>query len=248
MTRQDILLHVINPNSTASMTDAIGRTARSAARPTTRLLVQNPANTPPSLEGATDEALAIPAILAAITQAERDGARAHIIACFDDPGMSAAREIATRPVIGLCQAAIQTAMILSTRFTIITTLPRAVPHIENLAARYGAEKSCRRVRAIDCPVLELETCPDAAMRKMGQEIARAKTEDNAEAIILGCAGMVEMPASLSRQYGLPVIDGVTCAVLQAEALATAEFLTSTIGASAVPRAKTPCPQAHRMML
>ncbi len=243
-----MLIHVINPNSTASMTDAIANAARGAAAPGTRLLVQNPKDNPPSLEGAADEALAVPAMLAAISAAELEGAQAHVIACFDDPGLHAAREIATRPVIGLCQAAIQTAMILAGRFTIITTLPRAIPRIEDLAARYGAGRTCAGVRAIDCPVLGLEENPEAAIEAMSAEITRAKVQDRAEAIILGCAGMVTLGERLAARHDIPVLDGVSCAVRLAQALAGGGVMTSKIATYAPPRMKTPIAFAHRVML
>ncbi|MBL4916970.1 aspartate/glutamate racemase family protein [Szabonella alba] len=232
-----MLLHLVNPNSTASMTEQAGRAARRVAAADTVIELWTPPDTPASIEGYADEALAVPAMLAAIRAAEARGAAAHVIACFDDPGLNAAREVAAGPVIGICQAALQVAMTLASRFSIVTTLPRSVPIIEDLAEAYGAGRRCRRVRAIDLPVLALEEDPAMARNLLRTEILNAATRDGAEAVVLGCAGMAELCDWLARETGLPVIDGVTAAVKQAEAIVGMGYRTAKTGAYDWPRAK-----------
>lgn len=230
-------LHLVNPNSTRSMTEQAGRAAARVAAPGTVIDLWNPADTPASIEGYADEAMAVPAMLAAIRAAEARGAEAHVIACFDDPGLNAAREVAAGPVIGICQAAVQVAMTLAARFSIVTTLPRSVPIIEDLVEAYGAGRRCRRVRAIDLPVLALEEDPDTAFRLLVAEIRAARTQDSAEAVVLGCAGMAELCDRLTAATGVPVIDGVTAAVKQAEAIVGMGYRTAKTGAYDWPRAK-----------
>lgn len=231
-------IHVINPNSTVSMTDQIGRAARRAASPGTSIDLVTAQATPVSIEGYADEALAVPAMLSAIRAVEGRGAAAHVIACFDDPGLSAAREVAAGPVLGICQAALIVAMMLSSRFSVVTTLPRSVPIIEDLAYAYGAGRRCRRVRAIDLPVLALEEDPVCAEHLIAAEIRAARMQDGAEAVVLGCAGMAELCERLSQDTGVLVIDGVTAAVRQAEALVGMGYSTSKLGGYAWPRPKT----------
>lgn len=228
---------VVNPNSTASMTAMIRRSAERVAAPGTLIEALSPPATPPSIEGYHDEAMAVPAMLAAIRDGEARGFDAHVIACFDDPGLDAAREVARGPVVGICQAAVQVACTLSARFSVVTTLPRSVPIIEDLVAGYGAGARCRRVRAVDLPVLALEANPGPAQARLGAEIRAALAEDRAEAIVLGCAGMSEFCARMSEEFGAPVIDGVTAAVKLAEALVGAGYRTSKVGAYSYPRAK-----------
>lgn len=232
-----MLLHLVNPNSTASMTEQVGRAARRVAAPGTVIDIGNPPDTPASIEGYSDEAMAVPAMLAAIRAAEARGAVAHVIACFDDPGLNAAREVAAGPVLGICQAAIQVAMTLAARFSIVTTLPRSVPIIEDLAEVYGAGRRCRRVRAIDLPVLALEEDPATARRLLRAEILAARDQDGAEAVVLGCAGMAELCDWLAAETGVPVIDGVTAAVKQAEAIVGMGYRTAKTGAYGWPRVK-----------
>ncbi len=228
---------LINPNSTASMTDQIRAAARACAGPGTRIEAMNPDDTPASIEGHADEAMSVPAILAAIRAGEARGVQGFVIACFDDPGLSAAREVAAGPVIGLCQAGIMVARTIAARFSIITTLPRAIPVIEDLVRDYGATHVCRSVRAVDMPVLALEEDPATAEDRLMQAIEAARRDDGAEAIVLGCAGMADLCDRLQARSGIPVIDGVSAAVKLAEALVGGGYRTSKIGAYDYPRIK-----------
>lgn len=231
-------IHVVNPNSSLGMTEQIGRVARRVASAGTTLDITRAFAAPASIEGYTDEALSVPAMLGEILSAEARGADAHVVACFDDPGIDAAREVAKGPVIGICEAAMRVALVLSSRFSIITTLPRSVPIIEDLADAYGAGRRCRRVRSINLPVLELEENLPAAAQLLAAEIAVARREDQAEAIILGCAGMADLCDRLAAETGILVIDGVTAAVKLAEAMAGTGYRTSKLGACAAPLQKT----------
>jgi allantoin racemase len=230
-------IYVVNPNSTLSMTDQIRRSAIRAAAPGTIIDAESARGTPVSIEGYNDEALAVPPMLDAIRAAEARGADATVIACFDDPGLFAAREVAAGPVIGICQAALQVASTIAARFSIVTTLPRSVPIIEDMVQAYGAGHRCRRVRSVNLPVLALEENPLEAEKRLKLEIRHAIERDGAEAVVLGCAGMGEMCAALQAETGIPVIDGVSAAVKMAEALVGGGFRTSKTGAYAFPRDK-----------
>lgn len=241
-------LFVYNPNSSQAMTALIARSAKSAASAGVRIVADCALPpVPPSIEGHHDEAVAVPPMLDALRRAEAQGAAAHVIACFDDPGLGAAREVVANPVIGIAQAAMQTACMLASRFTIITTLPRSVPIIEDLGHRYGMTHALRRVRAVDLAVLALEADPEHARQLLHSEILAARDIDRADAVILGCAGMSDMCDALSRDTGLPVIDGVHAAVRLAEALAGGGYQTAKTGAYAWPRDKSKDLQPVAMM-
>ena len=76
-----------------------------------------------------------------------------------------------------------------------------------------------------------------ARQNISAEIARAKAEDRAEAIVLGCAGMADLAGELAREHGLPVVDGVAAAVKLAEGLFALGLKTSKIGSYAQPLPK-----------
>ena len=227
---------VVNPNTTASMTDTIAAAARGVAAASTEIMAVTSSMGPVSIEGYYDEAFALPGLLKAIAQAERDGAQAAVIACFDDTGLDAARAMADIPVIGICEAALVTAAFIAKRFTVVTTMERSRVPIEELAHRYGMAGRAK-IRAANIAVLALEDPNSGARDQLRSEIARAIAEDNAEAIVLGCAGMADLARDLSRQFGLPVIDGVGAAVKQAEALVALGLSTSKRGTYASPVAK-----------
>lgn len=228
---------VVNPNTTASMTARIGAAARVAANPGTEIAAVNPAMGPASIEGYYDEAFAIPGLLEEVARGEAAGVDGHIIACFDDTGLEAARSLARAPVVGIGEAAFHMASLIAGRFTVVTTLDRSVPAIEHNLVKYGLDRRCARVRAAEVPVLELEDPAGDARRRIDEAIAAAKREERAEAIVLGCAGMADLAADLSAAHGLPVVDGVACAVKLVEALASLGLRTSkTLGYQA-PRAK-----------
>ena len=60
------------------------------------------------------------------------------------------------------------------------------------------------------------------------------TDDRAEAIVLCCAGMADLADRLAAEHGLPVLDGVTCAVKLAEAMVGLGLRTSRLGGYAPP--------------
>jgi allantoin racemase len=229
---------VVNPNTSVAMTDKIGAAARAVAAPGTEIIAVNPADGPVSIEGYYDEVFSVPGLLAEIAKGEASGVSAHIIACFDDTGLEAARSLASAPVIGIGEAAFHLASLVAHRFAVVTTLSRSIPAIETNLMKYGLASRCAKVRACEVPVLALDDPASNASAQISAEIERARHEDRAEAIVLGCAGMADLAARLSEQHGLPVIDGVASAVKLAEACSVLGLKTSKTGAYATPLSKT----------
>ncbi len=221
-------IRVINPNTTAAMTRTIARAAEEAAASGTVIDAATSPTGPVSIEGYFDEALSLPGLLIEIRKGEATGADAHVIACFDDTGLDAARQIAAGPVIGIGEAAYHAATLIANRFTVITTLARSIPALEHNLMKYGFERRAT-VRAAEVPVLALEDEGSDARARIDAEITRALAEDRAEAIVLGCAGMAKLARDLSAQHGCPVIDGVGAAVKLAEMLVALGHKTSKRG-------------------
>ena len=229
---------VVNPNTTASMTAKIGAAARAVASPGTEIIATNPEHGPVSIEGYYDEVFSMPGLLIEIAKGEAQGVDAHIAACFDDTGLEAARALATAPVIGIGEAAFHMASLLAHRFSVITTLGRSIPAIETNLLKYGLDRRCAKVRAAEVPVLALEDPASDARARIDAEIRAALEHDRCEAIVLGCAGMADLAQALSKAHGVPVLDGVACAVKLAEGLASLGLRTSKRGGFAVPGVKT----------
>jgi len=189
---------IVNPNTTAAMTEKIGRAGRAAAASGTELIVVNPADGPVSIEGYYDEAFSVPGLLAEIAKGDTLGVSAHIIACFDDTGLEAARSVALAPVIGIGEAAFHLASMLGHRFSVVTTLSRSIAAIENNLLKYGLAGRCGRVRASELPVLSLDDPSSDAAAQIGAEIELAKHE----APDVG----VDLPRHPANQRRRPVVE------------------------------------------
>jgi allantoin racemase len=227
-------IHIVNPNTTAAMTRTIAAAASKAARADTTIRAVESGFGPASIEGAYDDAFAVPGLLMRIAEAEAEGVDAHVIACFDDTGLDAARALADAPVVGIGEAAFHMASLVARRFAVVTTLARSIPVIEDNLLRYGLDRRCARVRAADVAVLELDDPASNARARIAAETRRALDEDGADAIVLGCAGMADLAAALAAEFGVPVVDGVAAAVSLAEGLATLRLTTSKRGGYARP--------------
>lgn len=233
-------IKIINPNTTQGMTDKVGLAARAVAAPGTEIIAVSPPGGPVSIEDHYDEAYAVPGLLGEIRTGEAQGCHGYVIACFGDPGLDAAREVARGPVIGIAEAAMHAASFVSTGFSVVTTLERTCVMARRLADRYGFRDVCRGVRGTDLPVLELENPASGAYERIRDECRRALDEDRSGAIVLGCAGMADLCGRLSDELGAPVIDGVAAAVKFVEALVGLGLATSKRGdyAPPIPKAYT----------
>jgi allantoin racemase len=230
-------IKLINPNTTQRMTDSMARCAREVVAPGTEIIAVSPPMGPASIEGYYDEAIASLGLLAEVEAGEKQGVDAYVIACFGDPALYAARELARGPVIGIAEAAMHAASVIAPGFSVVTTLRRTCNMAWHLAERYGMTRFCKNVRATDVAVLELDEPGSAARQTIIDECRRALDEDGSDAIVLGCAGMAEFCREVEEAIGAPVVEGVTAAVKWAEALASLKLHTAKRGDYARPLAK-----------
>jgi allantoin racemase len=230
-------LLVINPNTTQAMTDAIAEQACAAAAPGTTIEAVSAPWGPASIEGHAEEALAAAATLEVVARAgdDYDGIA---LACFGDPGLYAARELSPVPVVGIAEAAMLTACTVAHSFSIVTVIHRVQPMLEDVVRRYGLDGRCASVRGTRLAVLDIERDPEAATREILAESRLAISEDGAEAILLGCAGMGPLErAARAELDGVPVIDGVAAAVKMLEGVVGLGLRTSRRAAFQVPGPK-----------
>jgi allantoin racemase len=225
-------IKIINPNTTVAMTETIAAAARAIASGGTEIVAATSRSGAISIEGHYDEAMSIVGLVDEIN--EGPPADAYIIACFGDPGLLAAREITAAPVLGIAEAAMHAASFVATGFSVVTTLERTRVIAEQLVRNYGMEHHCRRVRATDIPVLELDNPHSNARAMILAECQRAIDEDKSGTIVLGCAGMADLSRFLEDRLQVPVIDGVAAAVKFAEALVGLGLRTSKRGDLAYP--------------
>ena len=226
---------IINPNTTKAMTHKIDLTAKNFANVDTEIISVEPNIGPESIEGYYDEAFCIPGLIEEINN--NINADGYIIACFDDTGLDAVRSITDKPVIGIGEAAYHVASFVSGNFSVITTLSRSINPLKHNLKKYGLFEKCVSISAIEVPVLDLEEISNDNLDKLNKGIEKTILEDNSEAIILGCAGMSNLAKDLELNHGLPVIEGVSSAVILTEGLINLQIKTSKIGSYALPREK-----------
>lgn len=240
------IVQVINPNTSVAMTRTIGEAARAVAGPATEILAVCPSQGVPSIEGHFDEAIAAIGVLEQVKAGREQGVCGHVIACFGDPGLLAARELAQGPVVGIAEAAMHMATMVATRFSIVTTLPRTVIIARHLLQQYGFEHHCAALHAINLPVLALEDGSGLAQEKVREACIQAKHLDGSGAIVLGCGGMATLARELTLELGIPVIDGVGAAVKMVESLVALGLSTSKHGDLDYPIRKTLSEQFERL--
>ncbi len=227
-------IRVINPNTTPTMTEKIAAAARLVVSADTVIDARTNSKGPVSMEGPYDDAYCIPGMLEMVREG---GADAYVVACFGDPGVDAARSITEAPVIGIAEAAMHAATLLASSFTVISTLPSTIGELRYLTRKYGYADHCVGVRAADFPVLALEDPESGARNRLEHEIEHALNDEAPEAILLGCAGMADLTNTLSKKFGMPIIDGVSAATTLVEAMVRLGLPTSKKGLYAWPRHK-----------
>jgi len=130
---------------------------------------------------------------------------------FDMCGVEAAREVIDIPIIGGFPASAFTALALSQRFSIITILQSTLAMQRGHPQTYGIEDTFASIRAIDCPVAQLENI-DVVVVRTFEAALKAIKDDGAQAILLGCTGFVDVASRVSTLLGealgayVPVID------------------------------------------
>lgn len=227
---------VANVNTTESMTEAIADSARSVASPGTEIVGITPRFGADSCEGNFESYLAAIAVMDAIL-AYPEPYDAVIQAGYGEHGREGLQELLEVPVVDITEAAASTAMYLGHRFSVVTTLDRTVPLIEDRLKLAGLDQRCASVRASGLGVLELESDPERAVKAIVEQSTRAVADDHAEVICLGCGGMAELEEQVREATGVPIVDGVRAAVTIAEGLVRMGLSTSKVRTYAPPREK-----------
>jgi Asp/Glu/hydantoin racemase len=196
---------VVNPNSNRDVTagiDAAVAPLRLAGGP--EIECTTLAEGPPGIETqAHVESVVQP--LAKLVAARDNDCDAFVIACFSDPGLYAAREATKKPVLGIAECGMLTALTLGERFGIIAILKRSVPrHLRYVGAR-GLEARFAGDRAIGLTVAELsdDARTLARMIEVGKEL---RDRDGADVLVMGCAGMARYRDRLQAEVGIPVVE------------------------------------------
>ena len=146
---------------------------------------------------------------------------AFIIACHCDPNLDVMKEVTGKPVVGMGEASMKIASMLGHSFSVISSTHHSIPNKEALVRKYFLQETLASVKA---PADNLTKSSDE--EKYLRTAKLAIEEDNAEVIVLGCAGMTGLDKLLQEKLGVPILDGVICALILASGFSKYGISTS----------------------
>src|SRR6202035_163341 len=165
------------------------------------------------------------------------GCDAAIVSAFGDPGLAAAREFADIPVVGIEESAILAAWMLGRRYSIICLTPRLRTWYIECAQEHGLAGRLASVRALNTPIADITRAKDQYRDKLIEQCMQAIEQDEAEVIIFGGGPIAGLAREAADAIPVPTLDGISCAVRLAEAVAGLHPRPPSRGSFATPRAK-----------
>jgi allantoin racemase len=143
-----------------------------------------------------------------------NSADAFVIACYSDPGVHVCREATRRPVFGIAEAGVLSALARGERFGVIAVAkPSIRRHMRNLRQLCLMDRLAGE-RSLDMSVAEAAS-GDGTLARMIEIGIQLRDQDGADVIVMGCAGMSRHRAALEDALGVPVIDPTQAAVTMA---------------------------------
>jgi allantoin racemase len=204
---------VINPNSNEAVTQGLRDALTGfAGAPGLEIVCRTLAEGPFGVETQEHvESVALP--LRRLVEADAESA-AFIIACYSDPGLYVCREGTTRPVFGIAECGVLTALARADSFGVIAIKSRSIPRHYRYMRQMGLMERCVGERALEMSVAETASGEGTLARMI--EVGTALTkQDGARCIVMGCAGMARHRKPLEEALGVPVIDPTQAAVAMA---------------------------------
>ena len=204
---------VINPNSSEAVTRGIDEACEPLRmQDGPRIDVETLKEGPPGIETQQHVDGVIPHLLQLVKKREEHDA--FVIACYSDPGLHSLREATRKPVLGIAECGILTALTLGQRFGVIAILEQSIPRHLRYMGALGVMDRLAAELSVGLGVAELAD----ATRALGRmaEVGRTLRESHgANVIVMGCAGMARYRKSLQRAVGVPVVEPTQAALAMA---------------------------------
>lgn len=205
-------LLIVNPNTSASVTTTLAERARALAPlgaspdDITALTARFGAS---YIIDETSVAVASHALLDALASPAAVAAKpnAILVGCFGDPGLLAARDRCSVPVLGLADAAMRDAAALGP-FAIVTGGKAWPPMLRRLAASLGHQDALVDIVAVDKNGGELAADPIAAKALLRAACDQALQSGRVRSIVIGGAALAGIAAELRAEFSVPLMDSV----------------------------------------
>jgi allantoin racemase len=211
MTRRRIV--VINPNSNETVTRGIDEALRPLAFANgPEIVCTTLAEGPYGIESQADvESVTMP--LRRLIESD-NGADAFVIACYSDPGLHVCREGSERPVFGIAECGVLTALARAEKFGVIAIKQGSIRRHIRYLRQMGLTDRLAGERPLEMSVAETASAEGTLDRmiEVGREL---RDRDGAEVIVMGCAGMARHRRPLEEALGVPVVDPTHAAVAMA---------------------------------
>lgn len=205
---------VINPNSTEAVTRGIDEAVeplRMAGGPAIDCVTLKEG--PPGIETQQHVDGVVQPLLKLVRERESEYA-AFVIACYSDPGLHSVREATKKPVLGISECGILTALTLGHRFGVIAILKQSIPRHLRYVGALGVTERLAAELPVGIPVVELSN----EKKIFGRMVEVGKTlreQHGADVVVMGCAGMARYRKPLQDEIGIPVVEPTQAAVAMA---------------------------------
>jgi allantoin racemase len=206
-----------NPNTTAAITETMASVARGVASPGTAI---KPVTAPSGAKviGTRTEMVIGDYASLQLMAAESADCDAAIIGASIDSALRAAREMLPIPVIGMTEAALHTACMLGGRFGLVAMSARSAIVTREMVEGYGLAARLAGIAPVSTSPAEFVANPEAALSTLVDAANLLVERDMADVVVLVGAVMAGIPPRIQDRVPVPVIEGVTCAVVLAESL------------------------------
>jgi len=208
---------VINPNISESVSALILAEARRAASPATEIIVRTAQFGVEYIETRVEALLAGTAVAQIIAE-EEGNVDGVVVAAFGDPGMPALKELVDIPVVGITEAAIYTAALQGSRFSIVAISQRIQAWYRECVERNGMAASLASIRSLQDSLGSIGTVQDQFRDKLLQLAHEVVDQDGADVVILAGAPLAGLARGIGAEIPVPVVDGISAGVKQCELL------------------------------
>lgn len=227
---------VVNPNTSAGITDRLADSGRKVASPGTMLVPLTAPRGIPYISSRAEAqiggAIALEMLAEHHTQAD-----AAILAAFGDPGLFGSRELFDIPVVGLAEAAMLTACMLGRRFAIVTFAATLTSWYEECIDMHGLGNRCAGVRALSGAFTSVTDVADENEAQLVELMRDTVSQGRADVLILGGAPLAGLADTIKARMPVPVVDPIQAATKQAEALVALNPRKARLGTFSRPPAK-----------
>ena len=205
---------VINPNSTEECTRGIDEACAPLRMPGGPEIECVTLKEGPSGIETQQQVDAVAGLLLDLVLQKEKQYAAFVIACYSDPGLFSVREATKKPVLGISECGILTALTLGQKFGVIAILKQSIARHLRYVGALGVSERLAGELPVGLRVVELSD-EKKTFGRMVEVGAALRDTDGADVVIMGCAGMARYRKPLQDELGIPVVEPTQAAVAMA---------------------------------